>query len=107
MEEKALQTEDTQDKPVKDRRIDLRLEAKQKAVLEAAAAVSGQSLMSFVVSNSLKVAQDVLREYRATELSLADSERFMRLLETPAEPNAALLNAAQRHRKKIEYSHGV
>ncbi len=107
MEELALQIDDKHEKPAKDRRIDLRLDAKQKTLLEAAATVTGQSLMSFVLSNSLKVAQSVLRENRATELSLADSEIFMRMLENPAKPNKALLKAARRHRQKIKSSHGL
>ncbi|MBR9977322.1 MAG: DUF1778 domain-containing protein [Bacteroidetes bacterium] len=107
MEELITQFDDKHEKPAKDRRIDLRLEAKQKAMLEAAATATGQSLMSFIVSNSLKVAQSVLREYRATELSLADSEKFMRMLENPAKPNKALLKAARRHRQKIKSSHGL
>ncbi|MBR9975277.1 MAG: DUF1778 domain-containing protein [Bacteroidetes bacterium] len=106
MEEAIKQTADRHGKPAKDRRIDLRLDATQKALLEAAAAVTGQSLMSFIVSNSLKVAQGVLQEYRASELSLADAEKFLRLLEHPAEPNDALVNAAKRHRRKIPSSHG-
>ncbi|MCB2206211.1 DUF1778 domain-containing protein [bacterium] len=106
MEERTVRTDDTEKKPAKDRRIDLRLDAKQKALLEAAAAVTGQSLMSFIVSNSLTVAQRVLREYRDTELSVADSEIFMRLLENPEEPTEALLNAARRHRRKTTSSHG-
>lgn len=106
MEKTIKKSEDRTGKPAKDRRIDLRLDATQKALLEAAAAVTGQSLMSFIVSNSLKVAQGVLQEYRASELSLADSEKFLRLLEDPAEPNDALVNAARRHRKKIVPSHG-
>ncbi|MBN1447593.1 MAG: DUF1778 domain-containing protein [Bacteroidetes bacterium] len=107
MEERTLQTSDSQDKPVKNRRIDLRLEAKQKALLEAAATVTGQSLMSFVVSNSLTAARNVLHEYRATELSFADFEKFMHMLENPEEPNTALLNAARRHRQKTKSSHDL
>lgn len=106
MEKTIKKSEDRAGKTTKDRRIDLRIDATQKALLEAAAAVTGQSLMSFIVSNSLKVAQGVLKEYRASELSLADLEKFLRMLEDPAEPNEALLDAAKRHRRKVNSSHG-
>ncbi|MFZ1730338.1 MAG: DUF1778 domain-containing protein [Bacteroidota bacterium] len=107
MEESTLHIDEKQPKAAKNRRIDLRLEEKQKSLLEAAAALTGQSLMSFVVSNSLRVAQDVLSEYKATELSLADFEKFMRILEEPAKPNKALLRAAERYHRRIESSHGL
>jgi uncharacterized protein (DUF1778 family) len=88
-------------------RIDLRLDEAQKRLLETAAAVSGQTLTSFLLSHGLQAAHDVIQEYRATKLTLSDSERFVELLENPAEPPASLKDAAQRYKDQISSSHGL
>lgn len=87
-------------------RIDIRLDPEQKSLLEEAAAVSGHSLTSFLLANSLPAAHAVLREHQTTVLSRTDAEKFIALLENPPKPNTALRSAVREYRDHISESDG-
>ena len=87
-------------------RIDIRLDPEQKTLLEEAAAVSGHSLTSFLLANTLPAARAVIREHQATKLSRTDAEKFMELLENPPKPNAALKAAVREYLENISESDG-
>lgn len=87
-------------------RIDIRLDPEQKSLLEEAAALSGHSLTSFLLANTLPAAHAVIREQQTTKLSRADSERFLELLENPPKPNNALKSAVREYLKNIPVSDG-
>jgi uncharacterized protein (DUF1778 family) len=78
----------------KTQRIEVRLSADHKALLEDAAAQRGQSLSAFVVSEALEQA----RRMQMTLLTRADWGRFLRLMEGDDEPTPALAKAAKRGR---------
>ncbi|MCZ7554805.1 MAG: DUF1778 domain-containing protein [Bacteroidia bacterium] len=87
-------------------RIDIRLDPEQKSLLEEAAAVSGHSLTSFLLANSLPAAHAVIREHQTTVLSRTDAEKFIALLENPPKPNKALKSAVREYLKNITDSDG-
>lgn len=78
-------------------RMDVRLASEHKALIEKAAAYSGESLTGFTVSTLVREARRVVQEHELITLSVRDRERFVALLDSPPAPNEALRQAAQRH----------
>ena len=77
-------------------RIEMRLSDEQKEILEEAAALKGQDLTSFALGVLLDEANGVIQEHRNRTLSRRDMRAFLRLLETPPAPNAALKGAVRK-----------
>jgi uncharacterized protein (DUF1778 family) len=85
-----------------DARLNFRLRADLKAVVEEAAAALGQSVSDFAVSTLVQAARTVLEERNRTELSNRDRDRFIALLDDAAAgPNKALTGAAARYKKRL------
>lgn len=83
-------------------RIDLRLSAEQKRLIEQAAVQSGQTISNFVLGATVRVARKVLREASIVELSNRDRDRLLAALDnTNAKPNASLRRAAKRYKAAI------
>ncbi len=83
-----------------DARLNFRLPAELKAVIEEAAAALGQSVSDFAVSTLVQTARTVIHQRSVTELTNRDRDRFLALLDdTDAKPNKALVNAAKRYKK--------
>jgi uncharacterized protein (DUF1778 family) len=84
----------------KNQRLDVRLAADLKAILEEAAARTGQTLSDFVVSTLAEKAHAVNSQWRQLELSSRDWTVFQAALEDiDTEPNEALKQAAERYRE--------
>jgi uncharacterized protein (DUF1778 family) len=82
--------------------IQLRLPREWKACIEAAAAYVDQSLEEFAASTLLEASRRVVAEQQVTRLSESDCKAFVALLEEAStEPNAALLQAAERYREQV------
>jgi uncharacterized protein (DUF1778 family) len=79
----------------------MRLEKRQKELLEQAAAVQGQDLTSFALGVLLQQASDVLERARARTATENGMRAILKLLEHPPAPNAALRKAARRHAKEV------
>jgi len=79
----------------KTERIEVRLSAEHKAMIEDAAALRGQSLSAFVVSEALEQA----RRLHLTVLTRRDWERFLEITDREEEPTPALIAAARKHRR--------
>jgi uncharacterized protein (DUF1778 family) len=77
-----------------DARVDFRLTRKAKAVIEEAAAFTGQSISDFAVSTLLEKAHQVLSAKRDRSLSERDAHIFMKMLDSKKKPNRALREAA-------------
>ena len=71
----------------KTERLDVRLSAEHKELLEQAAAITGQPLTSFAVSFLLEKAREVIAQHHRTVLSRNDWDRFLEILETDEEPS--------------------
>ena len=91
----------------KEARIVIRVDGSSKELIEKAAALSGQSLSSFIISRMLTDAQHVIDTHNRTVVSLADWERFQEILANPRPPNAALKRAARRYKDAVTQSDGL
>jgi uncharacterized protein (DUF1778 family) len=80
-------------------RLEVRLPADVKAVIQHAADLSGRSLSDFVVSSALDAAEETIRRHEVIVLSARDSITFVEALLNPPEPNDALRRAFRRHRE--------
>ena len=81
----------------REQRIEIRIRPKDKAVLEKAASTFGLSLSAFMLSNSLKAAQEGASAQNRITLSEKEWNHFMQVMENPPRPNKALRAAARRH----------
>ena len=79
----------------KTERLDMRLTAEHKELLERAAALTGQPLTSFALSHLIEKAQAILDQHTRTVLSTADHARFREIIESDEEPVPALQKAAE------------
>jgi len=83
-----------------DARLDFRLRSEAKARIEEAAILSGMSVSDFAVSTLLRAANQIVESHRTLRLSRRDFERFLAALDSDAEPNPALRQAAERYQKR-------
>jgi uncharacterized protein (DUF1778 family) len=84
---------------LKSDRLDMRLSRAHKALIEKAAAASGQPVASFAVVALVQHAHAVLKQQGATQLSARDARRLLQILER-TEPNRKLRLAARRFRTR-------
>lgn len=82
-------------------RLEARLPAEAKAIIQHAADISGRSLSDFVVSSALAAAEETIRQREVIVLSARDSVTFVEALLNPREPNEALREAFRRHRELL------
>lgn len=82
-------------------RIEFRLPADVKRQIEKAAQVSGRTITDFAKDVLTREAQAVLDQHETVSLSDRDRDIFLKMLESDPTPNAALLAAAKRHRKRV------
>ena len=80
---------------LKSERLEMRLTAEHKQLLERAAALSGQPLSSFALSLLLERAREIMHQFEMTRLSVADQSTFLALLDADDEPTPALRAAAK------------
>ena len=66
-----------------------------------AAAWRGVPVSSFVIEAAAKAADDVIERERLIQLTRADAEQILNLLDNPPEPNAALRKAVEAHQRLI------
>ena len=83
-------------------RLDLRVSADHKRLIEQAATLSGLTVSSFILDTIMQRARAVIRDTIEIELTNRDRDRFLAALaDANAKPNAALRRAAQRHKKLL------
>jgi uncharacterized protein (DUF1778 family) len=76
------------------KRMSLRISAKEKALILRAVALKHTDLTDFVLYHALRAAEAIIEEADHVQLSERDSLRVLDLLENPPSPNAKLLSAA-------------
>jgi uncharacterized protein (DUF1778 family) len=87
----------------KEARLNFRLSADLKDVIEEAAAAMGQSVSDYAIATLVTSSQAVLQQNQTTALSHRDRKTFMALLDdADARPNRALTSAAKRYKKRIQ-----
>ena len=84
---------------MKPERLEARLPAETKAIIQRAADLSGRSLSDFVVSSALNAAEETIRNHEVIVLSARDSIMFVEALLNPRGPNEALRSAFRLHRE--------
>lgn len=82
-------------------RLDFRISSTQKSFIERAASIQGQTLTSFASDVLLKAADEIIQKETVRTLSARDSQTFLALLSSDAEPNAALKAAAKRYKSRV------
>ena len=85
-------------RPRRDQRLDARVTAEDKSLFERAAALTGRSTTSFVVSALREAARRVIREHETMQLSERDRQAFVAALLEDTEPAEPLRRAARGHR---------
>ena len=83
----------------KDDRLQVRLDAASKSILQRAASYRRKTVSQFVLATALEQAEKVIRENEVTSLSNADWAVFFEALTNPPPPNAALRKAFANYRK--------
>ncbi len=82
---------------IRNTRLDFRLAADHKALIEQASQVQGQTVSDFAVSTLVRAALLTIEQASATRLSQRDGKVFLAMLDRSAKPNAALKRAARRY----------
>lgn len=77
-------------------RLEARVTAEDKELLQEAAAAKGLSLTAFLTSSAREAAVKVLREQRLIELGRRDQQAFADALLAPSAPNERLREIAKR-----------
>ena len=90
-------------KSPKGERLVARISPDDKTIIARAAALTGQSVGSFVLTQARKAALDTLEASERIVLNAAQSRRFVEaLLGPPRPPSPALLEAAQAYRATVK-----
>lgn len=82
-------------------RLDFRLTAEVKLLIEQAAAAKGQTVSDFAVSTLVRSAEEVLERIERRKLSDRDRDRFLELLEQDDEPTPTLKKAARAYKRSV------
>ncbi len=85
----------------KESRLEARITADQKALIQRAANLTGRSVTDFVVTTVQEKAIRTVREYETMTLSARDSEAFVSALLNPPAPGARLRKAAQNYKRHV------
>lgn len=84
----------------KQERVEARVSAEQKALIERAAQLRGCSLSEYLVRSAQDAAERDIRDFEVITLSARDSQRFIDALLDPRPANAALQDAAEEYRSR-------
>ncbi len=87
-------------RPKSEERIDARLPAETKQIIERAAGITGVTTSDFIISKAYEAAAAVIHDYEIWTLNRRDSKAFVDALLHPPEPNEALKAAATRYKTR-------
>jgi uncharacterized protein (DUF1778 family) len=79
----------------RDEKINIRAQAKQRALIDRAAEVLGKSRSDFMLEAACQKAEDVLLDRRIFSLNQKQWDEFSDLLDAPVAPNPKLQNLLQ------------
>ena len=83
----------------KNERLEVRVSAAQKALVQEAAALQGRTVSEFVASSVQQAAEQAIREHKVITLTAEDSRAFAEALLAPPAPNERLRALAERYRR--------
>ncbi len=81
-------------------RLEARVTAEQKKLIERAAALQGRSVTDFVLTSVQDAAHRAIEEHHRLSLSVRDSEAFVDALLNPIPVNDRLRDTVRRYRAK-------
>jgi uncharacterized protein (DUF1778 family) len=81
-------------------RLEARVTAEQKSLIERAAALQGRSLTDFVLTSVQDAARRAIEEHSQLTLSVRDSEAFVDALLNPKPVNDRLRHTVRRYRER-------
>ncbi|MFN4088525.1 MAG: DUF1778 domain-containing protein [Alphaproteobacteria bacterium] len=81
-------------------RLEARVTAEQKSLIERAAALQGRTLTDFVLTSVQDAARRAIEEHHQLALSVRDSEAFVDGLMNPQPVNDRLRDTVRRYREK-------
>jgi uncharacterized protein (DUF1778 family) len=82
-------------------RLELRIPTKHKELIEQAAKALDLTTSAFVLRTMSQVSEDILRREQVTVVPPDFYDAMIASLDSPAEPNSALADAARRSREII------
>jgi len=80
-------------------RLETRVTAEQKTLIEHAAALQGRTVTDFVLTSVQDAARRAIEEHRQLELSVRDSQAFVGALLNPKPVNDRLRDTVRRYRE--------
>ncbi len=80
-------------------RLETRVTAEQKTLIERAAALQGRTITDFVLTSVQEAARRAIEEHRQLELSIRDSDAFVDALLNPKPVNDRLRETVRRYRE--------
>lgn len=83
---------------VRAQRLEARVTAEQKSLIERAAALQGRTITDFVLTSVQDAARRTIEEHQQLELSVRDSEAFVEALLNPQPVNDRLRDTVRRYR---------
>jgi uncharacterized protein (DUF1778 family) len=83
----------------KDERLEVRVSAAQKELVQRAASLQGRTLSEFVASSLQQAAEQTIREHEVVSLTAQESIAFVEALLASPAPNEHLLRLAERYRR--------
>ena len=83
-------------------RLETRVTAAQKTLIEHAAALQGRTVTDFVLTSVQDAARRAIEEHQRIELSVRDSQAFVDALLNPKPVNARLRDTVRRYREAAE-----
>ncbi len=81
-------------------RLETRVTAEQKSLIERAAALQGRTLTDFVLTSVQDAARRAIEEHQQLALSVRDSEAFVDALLNPKPVNDRLRDTVRRYRER-------
>ncbi len=83
-------------------RLEARVTAKQKTMLQKAAALSGRTLSEFVIASAQEAAAKVIQSHETIRLDREGQIAFVTALLNPSPPGPRLRRAAAKYRRQAE-----
>jgi uncharacterized protein (DUF1778 family) len=90
--------------PTRTARIEARIAPDALMIVKRAAEIQGRSISDFVVAAAQEAASRTIEEAQIIRLSVEDQRAFAEAILNPPPPSAALLRAAEAHRRLIKAS---
>jgi len=84
---------------VRSERLEARVTADQKSLIEQAAALQGRTVTDFVLTSVQEAARRAIEEHRRLDLSVRDSQAFVEALINPKPVNDRLRETVSRYRR--------